>query len=188
MRRLTYYLILTVDGMYADPDGGLDHYDPADDEHRFANELARDAGGEIIGRGMYDVMEYWDTLDIDDPATPDVERAFARYWRDTPKYVVSRGQPTLRANATLLDGDVVEAVRRLKAQDGPDLLLGCGAALFAELSAAGLIDVYRFLVIPKALGQGKALFAALDAPLRLRLIGTRTFSAGSVLLEYVPDR
>jgi len=54
------------------------------------------------------------------------------------------------------------------------------------LSRAGLIDDYRFLVIPVALGSGKALFASLDEPLRLRLTGTRTFSAGSVLLEYVP--
>ena len=36
MRRVEFYIILTADGMYADPDGGLDHYDPAEDEHRFA--------------------------------------------------------------------------------------------------------------------------------------------------------
>ena len=39
MRRVTYYIILTADGMYADADGGLDHYDPAEPEHRFANDL-----------------------------------------------------------------------------------------------------------------------------------------------------
>ena len=44
MRSIEYYIILTADGMYADPDGGLDHYDPADDEHRYANELLRDRG------------------------------------------------------------------------------------------------------------------------------------------------
>jgi dihydrofolate reductase len=184
MRRLDFYIILTADGMYADPDGGLDHYDPAEDEHRYANELVREAGGEVMGRGMYDVMTYWDDVDPDDPATPEVEREFARYWQATPKYVVSRGQPALRANAQLLEGDVVEAVRRLKAQDGPDLGLGCGADLLATLTDAGLIDTYRILVTPTVLGQGKAMWASMREPLRLRLTGTRTFESGSVLLEY----
>ena len=185
MRRVGFYIILTADGMYADPEGGLDHYEPTDDEHRFANEMLRDSGDELMGRGMYDVMRYWDGVDPNDAATPQVEGDFARYWRDTPKHVVSRGQPDLGPNATLVEGDVVEAVRAMRADDGPPIAVGAGADLFATLSQAGLIDEYRFLIIPTAIGQGKALFASLAAPLRLRLTGTRTFSSGSVLLEYV---
>ena len=186
MRRLEFYIILTADGMYADPDGGLDHYDPAEDEHRYANGLTRDAGDIVMGRVMYDVMEYWDTLDLADPAVPDVEREYAEAWRSTPKHVLSRGRPVLRGNADLVDGDAVEAVRRLKDGDGPPIGLGGGAELLATFTKAGLIDTYRFLVIPTALGDGKAMFGALDRPLHLRLTGTRTFSAGSVLLEYEP--
>jgi dihydrofolate reductase len=187
MRRLEFYIILTADGLYADPDGGLGHYDPAEDEHRYANDLTRDNGGIVMGRVMYDVMEYWDDLDLDDPEIPDVEREFATFWRETPKHVVSHGQPKLRANATQVEGDVVEVVRRMKAEDGPDISLGCGADLLAELTEAGLIDEYRFLVAPVALGRGKALFAKLDAPLKLRLTNTTTTSAGGVLLEYAPS-
>lgn len=186
MRRLDFYIILTADGMYADPDGGLGHYEPAEDEHQFANDLTRDAGGIVMGRVMYDVMEYWDTVDIDDPATHEVERDFAQQWRATPKLVVSRGRPALRANATVLEGDVVEAVRALKATDGPDLGLGCGADLLATLSAAGLVDTYRLLITTTVLGQGKQMFASFREPLSLRLTGTRTFASGSVLLEYEP--
>jgi dihydrofolate reductase len=185
-RRVGYYIILTTDGMYADAEGGLDHYDPAEPEHRFANDLLRDSGDEVMGRGMYEVMRYWDEVDLDDPATPDVEREFATLWRATPKHVVSRGTPDLGPNATLLAGDVVDAVRAMKAGDGPDIGIGAGADLFATLAEAGLIDVYRFLIIPVALGQGKALFASLRAPLRLRLTSSRTFPEGTVLLEYVP--
>jgi dihydrofolate reductase len=184
MRRLGFYIILTTDGLYADPDGGLGHYEPADDEHIYANELTRDAGEIVMGRVMYDVMGYWDALDLADPAVSMVERDFATYWRQTPKHVVSRGRPALGPNASLLEGDVIDAVRRLKAVSGPDLQLGCGADLFATLSEAGLIDDYRLLITPTALGQGKAIFGALHGPLPLHLIGTRTFSSGSVLLEY----
>ena len=118
MRRLEFYIILTADGMYADPDGGLDHYDPAEDEHRFANGLIQAAGDIVMGRGMYDVMEYWDTLDLDDPAVSDVEREYAEAWRATPKHVLSRGRPALRANANVIEGDAVDAVKRLKAGRG----------------------------------------------------------------------
>ena len=52
MRRLEFYIILTADGLYSDPDGGLGHYEPAEDEHRFANDLLRESGGEVIGRSM----------------------------------------------------------------------------------------------------------------------------------------
>ncbi len=185
MRKLDFYIILTADGMYADPDGGLDHYEPAEDEHRYANDLIRDAGEIVYGRVMYDVMRYWDSVDVDDPAVPDVEREFARFFMETPKHVVSRGQPELGPLASHLEGDVVEGVRRLKEQTGPDISLGCGADLLATLSQAGLIDTYRWLVVPKAIGQGKALFRSLEEPLPLRLTGSRTFSSGSVLLEYV---
>lgn len=187
MRRLIYYITLTADGMYADEDGGLAAFEPSEDEHRYANRLMDAAGDAVFGRVMYDVMEYWDDLDVDDPSVSDVEREFATFWRETPKHVASRGQPTLRANATGIDGDVVDFVRRLRSTDGPDIMLGCGADLFAELSAAGLIDEYRFLITPLALGHGKALFAKLETPLRLRLTNATRSSGGGVLVEYVPS-
>src|SRR4051794_12691601 len=143
MRRLAFYIILTADGMYASPDGGLDYWDPPEDEHRYANALVGRSADTVMGRKMYEVMSYWDELDVDDPATADVEREFAQAWRGSTKHVVSHGQPTLRANATLVQGDVVEAVRALKAGDGPDIGLGCGADLFATLTEAGLIDDVR---------------------------------------------
>ena len=186
MRSIEYYIILTADGMYADPDGGLDHYDPAEDEHRYANGLTGRSGDIVMGRGMYDVRSYWDQVDVDDPETPEVAAEFARYWRETPKLVVSRSDPELGPNATKLEGDVVQAVRELRSADGPPIAVGAGADLFATLAEANLIDRYRWLVIPKAIGQGKSLFASLQRPLDLRLVGTRTFDSGAVLLEYEP--
>lgn len=183
-RRVGFYITLTADGMYADEGGGLAYFEPAEDEHRYANRLVHDAGDLVMGRVMYGIMDYWDELDLDDPATTDVEREFATFWRETPKHVVSRGHPELRPNATLVDGDVVATVRAMKAGDGPPIMLGAGAELFATLSQAGLIDDYRFLIAPTALGKGKAMFGSLAEPLRLRLTGTRPFSSGSVLLEY----
>jgi dihydrofolate reductase len=184
-RRVAYYITLSVDGMYADPDGGLDFFEPAEDEHRYANDLVREAGDIVMGRVMYDVMEYWDELDVDDPTTAEVERDFATVWRATPKLVVTRGRPTLRANSEILEADVVEGVRAMRTGEGPPIMLGAGADLFATLAEAGLIDDFRFLVAPTAIGQGKHLFGSLSAPLRLRAVGSRVFATGNTLLEFV---
>src|SRR5919109_539708 len=184
MRRVIYYISITTDGMYADPDGGLDFFEPTEEEHRYANDLVRDAGDAVMGRRMYDVMDYWDELDLDDPTASDVEREFATFWRETPKHVVSRGQPTLRPNATKLQGDLVDEVRRMKQEDGPPIMLAGGAELFATATKAGLIDDYRFLLVPTALGDGKRLFAQLEEPLRLRLTNSTAYPSGAVLLEY----
>ena len=188
MRRIGFYITLTADGMYADTSGGLAEFEPTEPEHRFANQLVRVAGDVVMGRRMYEVMSYWDEVDLDDPETPKVEAEFARFWRETPKQVVSRGRPTLGPNAVLLKRDVVEAVRAMRDADGPPIMIGAGADLFATLAEADLIDDFRFLIAPVAIGQGKAMFGALDSPLSLRLTGTRTFSSGSVLLEYEPAR
>ena len=185
MRRLIYYISISTDGMYAEPDGSLDRFEPAEEEHRYANHLVRDVGDMVMGRVMYGVMDYWDQLDLADPHVSDVEREFATFWRETPKHVVSRGHPELRANATKLEGDFVETVRRMKQGEGQPIALGAGAELFATASQAGLIDDYRFLVEPMALGHGRRLFAALDEPLMLRLTNSHTFPSGAVLLEYV---
>src|SRR3954447_7665126 len=184
-RRVAYYITLSVDGMYADPDGGLYAFEPAEDEHRFANDLVRESGDIVMGRVMYEVMEYWDVIDLDDPATPEIEHDFATVWRATPKHVVTRGRPPLRGNSAILEGDVLEAVRAMRAGDGPPIMLGAGADLFATLAEAGLIDDFRFLIAPTALGQGKPLFGSLSAPLRLRAVGSRVFATGNTLLEFV---
>jgi dihydrofolate reductase len=185
MRRVSYFITISADGMYADPDGGLGGFEPDEEGHRFANHLVDDAGDVVMSRGMYDVMTYWDDVDLDDPDVSDVEREFATFWRRTPKHVASRGRPTLRENAVLIEGDPVEHLREMREGDGPDIMLGAGAGFLGELSDAGLIDDYRLLIAPMALGQGKSLFAALQRPLDLRLTNTRTFPNGSVLLEYV---
>jgi dihydrofolate reductase len=185
MRRVGYYITITTDGMFADPDGGLGAFDPAEEEHRFANQLVNRAGDIVMGRVMYGIMDYWDDLDLDDPETSDVEREFATFWRQTPKHVASRGDPTLRPNSDRIEGDVIDYVRELKKGDGPDIMLGAGADLFAQMVKADLIDDFRFLLAPMALGAGRGLFASLDEPLKLRLVGSTAFPSGSVLLEYV---
>ncbi len=105
-----------------------------------------------------------------------------------PKYVVSN---TLKRadwnNSTIISGDVAAQVERLKARPGGDLVVYGSPDLLDELLRHDLVDEYRLLVYPVILGTGKRLFRDPIDTHRLRLVESRTFSSGVVLLTYVPD-
>jgi dihydrofolate reductase len=88
------------------------------------------------------------------------------------------------AEPTVACGDLVEEVARLKEQPG-DFILAHGGASFAQsLVACGLIDEYRLVVYPVALGRGLPLFSGLPRPLDLRLVSTASFDSGAVGAVY----
>lgn len=112
--------------------------------------------------------------------------AFGEKMNSMPKYVASRTLTSATWNATVITGDVADAVRRLKAEDGGDLLIGGSGQLIDYLTGHDLVDEYRLMVHPIVLGDGtKRLFASV--PRRtLRLVDTVAFPTGVVVLTYRP--
>ena len=111
-------------------------------------------------------------------------RAFAPFWRATPKVVVSR---TLDKAALGRPGDrqnLAEEVAELKRGPGKDILLTGGAAAAASLTGLGLLDDYRIVVHPVVLGGGPRLFQDPEGRLAMRLVDSRIFDSQTVLLRY----
>ncbi len=112
---------------------------------------------------------------------------FGEKMNTMPKYVVSS---TLEradwAGSNLVKEDVVEAVRKLKQTPGQDLLLSGSAQLFNALMKENMIDLYRLMVHPIVLGQGRRLFAGDAGERTLELTSTKAFGTGIIVLEYVP--
>ena len=114
---------------------------------------------------------------------------FGEKMNSMPKYVVSSTLGNLEwAGSKLIKGDVAEEVRKLKSQPGQDLLLSGSAQLFNALMKENLIDLYRFMLHPILLGDGKRLFADGKDRRILDLTETKRFAAGIVILKYVPAR
>ena len=158
---------------------------PSEEEHQFANDLLAGVDAMIMGRGMYEIMSYWDGIDPHDQSQPRVEQEFAAIYQSKPRYVLSRMLGSVDdPKATLIREDVAGEIRRLKAEDGNDLALDCGPELLAECLREGLVDELHFLVKPLLMGGGKSLFGSIEAPMKLRLTATQVFEAGSVLLTY----
>jgi len=173
-----------VFGMNQSLDGYVDHDRFAPGPTLFAHfvEQAQEQTGSIYGRRMYEIMRYWDAAD---PAWDAQERAFAAAWRRQPKWVVSRTLTTVGPNASLVDGDLAEALAAIKADHDGEIEVA-GPTLARSVSDLGLIDEYRVYLHPVLLGHGTPLFAGPPPP--LRLTGHAPVGDEVVRLTYVPRR
>jgi dihydrofolate reductase len=171
-----------VFGMNLSLDGYVDHeaFAPGPALFRHWIEQVRDATGSVYGRGMYEVMRYWDD---DRPEWGAEERDFAAAWRNQPKWVVSRSLKSVGPNATLVADDVETLIRGLKAQRVGEIHVS-GPDLAGSLTGLGLIDEYRLYFRPVVLGRGKPFFAGPRPP--LRLAASDLIGEDAIRLTYVP--
>lgn len=186
MRKLIYYITVSLEGYYKTPDDLVpEQFEPSQQEHQYANDLVRGADALVFGRGMYETMTYWDTVDLNDAETPRVERDFADAFQAKPRHVFSTTLATVDQNATLHRGDAVARVSELKEDgDGSYLMLACGTSLLGELMEGGVVDEVRLLLMPVLLGEGAWLFPPLAVSRALKLNASQTFASGAVLLSY----
>ncbi len=123
---------------------------------------------------------YWPT-----PAAARDNPVVAEGMNAAAKVVFSR---TMRRaewrNTTLVQDDLVESVRRMKGEPGPGMVILGSGSVVAQLASARVIDSYQVVVIPVVLGAGLTMFEGLKRPLDLRLLSTRSFANGNVVLTY----
>jgi dihydrofolate reductase len=171
-----------VFGMNVSLDGYIDHQKFAPNSSLFSHfiEHVRDLSGIVYGRGLYEVMRYWDE---DLPDWEAHEHDFAAAWRSQPKWVVSRSLKSVGPNATLVADDVEAVIRRLKAELTGEIDVG-GPDLARSLTEAGLIDEYRLYIHPVVLGRGKPFFAGPVPP--LHLVANDLLGGDVIRLTYVP--
>jgi dihydrofolate reductase len=89
-------------------------------------------------------------------------------------------------NPYIASGDLKEEIMRMKEQPGKDILAHGGAGFARSLASLGLIDEYKMLVHPIALGKGLPLFSSLPKPLDLKLVSSTAFKGGAVAHIYTP--
>lgn len=166
-------------------DGFCDHTEmTADDEiHQHYAELLSSAGTLLYGRVTFQLMEYWRTV-LEKPTGNKATDEFAVTMDKIPKIVFSR---TLKdvdwKTARLAKRDLKEEVLELKAEEGKDILVG-SPSLIAALTQLGLIDEYQLGVQPIVLGSGLPLFKNITERRDLKLLKTKTFGCGAIILYY----
>jgi dihydrofolate reductase len=145
----------------------------------YLNDLLFTPDALLMGQKTYESFaEVWPTREGED----------ADRINTMPKYVASRRlKEPLRWNATLIQGDVVEAIKKLKEEPGNGLLQYGVGELTRTMIQHDLVDEFRILVFPFTFGEGPRIFERMGIN-TLKLSDTKTFSSGAVLLCYQPDR
>ena len=183
MGKLIYGFNVSVDGYIADARGSIDWSEPSDELHQYWNDFERETVVSLYGRRLYELMaDYWPTAGKAPDATS-VIVDFARVWCEMPKVVFSRTLTSVDWNSRLERGDPVEVVTKLKAETDGQLEVA-GATLASPIVQAGLVDEYRIVIAPIAVGGGTPFFPTLPSRISLRLLENRTFPGGTVLLRY----
>jgi dihydrofolate reductase len=190
MRPLVVTTFLTLDGVMQapggpgeDPSGGFSYEGwvvPHFDEALGARISEWFTGAEdfLLGRTTYEIFyASWPKMISDDPVSQGLN--FKK------KYVASRTLTSVEWDtAELLQGDVGDAVRKLKAQDGGELQVHGSAGLIQTLLREDLVDELRLVVFPVVLGGGKRLFGEGTVPRTWRLTTNSTTSTGALVLSY----
>jgi len=182
MRRLKLQMQMSLDGMVA-ARRRSEHSNWDEEVRQYSIENASNVDCLLIGRKIApDFIRHWKSVS-DNPKAPDHE--FGALITNMPKIVFSKTTDKSEwANATVVNGDIVEEVNRLKGQVGKDLIVYGGHGFVSSLINHNLIDEFHFLLNPLAYGDGLSIFSGLRHSRRLKLARSREFSCGTVLLHY----
>jgi dihydrofolate reductase len=186
MGRIVVTEFISVDGVVEDPGGAEDfkyggwsfEFDRGEEGNKFKLDEALESDALLLGRVTYEGFA---------DAWPSREGEFADKFNSMPKYVVStKLEKADWNNSTVLEGDVVETVSKLKQGPDGDIVVHGSAQLVQTLLENDLVDELRLMVFPVVLGSGKRLFGETSDKKNLRLVDSRTVGDGVAILIYTP--
>ena len=194
MRRIIIATFLSLDGVLQspggpaeDPTGGFafggwvaPHFDPA--LGATMGEIFSRPFDLLLGRKTYDIFAaHW-------PYVTDPNDPIAGLFNRVTKYVASRAKPNFAwQNSQWLGEDTAATLKKLKREDGPDLVVQGSGELIQTLWKNSLVDEFSVLIFPVVLGKGKRLFGEGVVPAGLKLVNSQSYPTGVILARYQPD-
>jgi dihydrofolate reductase len=180
MRPVVLQMGVTLDGFVHGAKGYEDWGLPPEEDEVVAWKAAslREAGTHIMGRVTYEEMAaVW----------PTETGVYADVMNEIPKVVFSTTLTRADwAETRIAGGDLAEDIAQLKREPGGVILAHGGATFIHALIRDGLIDEYRLVIHPVAIGHGTGLFSSLAKPLRLELVKAQTYPSGTAIKIYRP--
>ncbi|RKR91953.1 dihydrofolate reductase [Micromonospora pisi] len=180
MRKLINSTYITLDGVIENPVWTMPYFD--DEAGAFAGSQTDGADALLMGRATYDGMSAaWPNQDESDPSTG------AAYFNNVKKYVASTTltDPTWK-NTEVLQGNLIEEVTRLKAQEGRNILQYGYGSVTAQLLQAGLFDEVRFWIHPVIEGGDSVSTPLKDVRASFELVDTKVMKSGVIIASYRP--
>ena len=178
-------MMVSLDGYFEASGHDLSWHNVDEEFNSFAVEQAQEADTILLGRRTYQLMEsFWPSKEgrEDDPV-------IAKWMNETAKVVVSNSLESVTEtkdwkHVRLLKDNVAEEIAKLKNEKGGNIALLGSNILAVHLMEAGLIDEFRIMINPVVIGKGTLLFAGIKQKKDFKLLKTRTFGNGNVLVTY----
>jgi dihydrofolate reductase len=181
MRKLIYAINITADGCCDHTKQGAD-----DETFDYFIQLLREVDLQVFGRKTYELMvPYWPDV-AKDPSSTKADKEFADAFDAIGRVVFSRSLESAEGKTRIVRTNLRDEILRLKQEDGKDILVG-GVDIPSQLIELGLVDEFRFVVVPVLVGEGRRLLEGVSLPekLQLKLVETKIFKSGSVALRYL---
>jgi dihydrofolate reductase len=180
MRKIIAAINMTLDG-FCDHTAGL----PDEEIHQHYTELLGRGDAILYGRITYQLMEFWRTF-LENPSEEKSMNDFALAIDNIPKIVFSHTLKNVEwKSATMANRDLKETVLELRQQPGKDIFVG-SRSLIIQLINLKLIDEFQLCIHPVVAGSGLPLFENIKDRNIFKLVNTKTFSGGAVILYYEP--
>ena len=178
MRKVIAAINMTLDG-FCDHTAGI----PDEEIHQHYTELLNEGDAILYGRITYQLMEYWQPL-VKNPSGEKTMDNFAKAIDKIPKIVFSHTLKNVEWESTKLANRAIEEeVLELKQQAGKEIFVGSPSLIVAFMNL-NLVDEFQFSVQPTILGSGLQLFKNITERVNLKLLKTKTFGCGAVMLYY----
>ena len=185
MRKLKVFNSVTADGYFTDKNNDMSWAHRASDPEwdAFVAGNAKSGGELLFGRITYDLMNsFWPT-----PMAAQHFPEVADGMNKARKVVFSRRMDHASwQNTRLIKGNLADEVRKLKEEEGDQLVIMGSGSIISQLALENVIDEYQMVMNPIVLGAGRTMFDGIKGKLNLKLINSRAFQNGNVLLTYEP--
>jgi dihydrofolate reductase len=187
MRKVILSNMVTLDGFFEGPNKELDWQIVDGENKEYAIDLLSKVDALLFGRVTYQLMaDYWPAA-ATNPSTPKSEHEIADKMNNLPKIVFSKTLQEVKwNNSRLVKENIAEEISKMKQQPGKDMVIFGSGSIVSTFMQHGLIDEYRIIVNPIVLGNGNPLFKGINGKQNLKLLNTKVFDSGIVILFYEP--
>lgn len=188
MRKLVSFVHISLDGFTTNSQGQMDWILADEEMFEIAGQQTLKSDTAIYGRGTYKIMEdYWPTA-ADQPNASKHDIEHSAWYKSVQKNVVSKTMKSSEIkNAKLISENVPDEIRKLKNEQGKEIVLFGSPTLTRFLMNENLIDEYWLFINPILLGEGNSLFKDISHEIRLKLLTSKTFASGVICLHYITN-
>jgi len=185
MKKIIAFEWLSLDGFIGGPKEETDWFVWNKEIEKFAKEFQNSIDTMLFGRTTYEVMvNYWPT-----PASSTEDPMITNFMNNTKKVVFSKTLKKVEwKNSTLHKEITPEEINKLKHEAGKDIIIYGSGSIVSQLMKLGLIDEFQIMINPVVLGKGKPLFQNIEEKSSMKLLNTRAFTGGSVLLNFQTNK